>query len=405
MESKDYEKDAQDTLAIFILIIGGVVALLYFVPEVYQLPWFVVKKVELYFIMAISFFDANHHIISVKMAENVSFIDEKLSEIPIGDFYWSGMNNTDRATLFFGYIFNVVLIFLGAKLAFANNEVFNKRHDLESILKVTSQIWRTQRYLIKYNPLEISGYNATKSQFRVRDKPIQYLIDNGVLTFANDDYAINRQSLQDLYRRQLGSEFTSVDNLRDFEKVLFAAFAVVLCSINLKLKKLEKVKDAKTEAEKLLGDMSYYYNDEYSLKDVLKSTNKIIKYALKQDVIKILLTKHAYNSTLLRGMFFKVRKASGVFPASVFSFIALEDRAQFVSLFDEGMPESSVETYAISTNCMYEIQTNRKCLIIHTTRMEKYIDIYLARSKYTKKKALLAKSDSETGEIKNVSVL
>ncbi|MBO1897677.1 hypothetical protein HNW13_018220 [Shewanella sp. BF02_Schw] len=405
MESKDYEKDAQDTLAIFIIVIGGVFALIYYVPEVYQFPWFIVKKLELYIIMGLSILDINHHIVSIQMAENISFIDEKMSEIPIGDFYWSGMINTDSATTYFGYIFNVLLIFFGAKLAFANNEVFNKRHDLESILKVTSQIWRTQRYLIKYNPLEISGYDATKSKFRVRDKPIQYLVDNGVLTFANDDYAINRQSLQDLYRKQLGKEFTSVDNLRDFEKVLFAAFALVLCGVNLKLKKLAKVKDAKTEAEKLLGDMSYYYNDEYSLKDVLKSSNKIIKYALKQDVIKALLTNHAYNSTLLRGMFFKVRKASGVFPASVFSFIALEDRSQFVSLFDEGMPESSVETYAISTNCMYELQTNKKCLLIHTTRMEKYIDIYLARSKYTKRKSLTAKVDGDTGQVNNVSIL
>jgi len=405
MENQDYEKSAKDTLAIFVLLIGGFAALVYFVPEVYQLPWYLTKKVEVYAILLIGYLDVGGVLVSDELEDNVKFINDKMSEIPIGDYYWSGMRNTDSATVIFGYIFNLILIFIGAKLAFANNEVFKTRHNLESIIEVTSRTWRTQRYLIKYNPLELSGYDATKSNYRVRDKPINYLIEHGVLSIKQDDYAINRQALQDLYRKQLGKEFTSVHDMRDFEKVLFAAFSLVLCNVDLKLKKHKKVKDAKRSAEELLGDMSYYYNDEYSLKDVMRSANKIIKYALKQQEIQEILACHAYDTTLLRGMFFRVRKASGVFPAAVFSFIAIEDRLQFVSLFDEGMPESSIESYAIATNCLHELQTSRRCMQMHTVRMEKYIDIYLARSQYTKKKMLTESHDKESKAIRNVSVL
>ncbi|QIR16509.1 hypothetical protein [Shewanella aestuarii] len=405
MDQNDYEKDAKDTLAIFVILIAGAVALVYFVPETYQLPWYLTKKLEFYLILGISHIDVKGVIVSKEMLENAHFINEKLNEIPIGDFYWEGMNNTDKATFRYGLVFNFILIGLGAKLALANSEKYKTRHNLESLLKFTSAKWRTQRYLIKHNPLEVSGYDATKSNFRVRDKPIDYLTKNGVLAFDGDNYAFNRVALQDLYQKQLGPENTGLEGLRDFEKVLFAAFSLVLCCIDIKTQKTSGVKESKAQAEELLGDMSFYYNDEYSLKDVMAKANKINAYAIKQDRIKKIMANHAHNTTLLRAMFAQVRKDSGVFAAAMFGFIALEDRVQFVSLFDEGAPESAIETYAIELNLHYEQQTGHKCLMMHTARMEKYIDLYLARAQFNKKKSLTSKSDKETGQIKQAPII
>ncbi|GGB65973.1 hypothetical protein GCM10011607_28340 [Shewanella inventionis] len=399
MDNKDYEKEAKDTLSIFLILIAGAVALVYFVPETYQLPWFITKKAEIYLIIGLSYVDLKNVIVSREMLENALFINQKLNEIPIGEFYWEGMNNTDKATHFFGYVFNVILFGLGAKLAFTNNEKFKTRHDLESLLKFTSVKWRTQRYLIKHNPLEVSGYDATKSNFRVRDKPIEYLKRNGVLIFDGDNYAFNRVALQEVYQKQLGPENNGIDGLKDFEKVLFAAFSLVLCCIDQKTNKTSGVKASKIEAENLLGDLSFYYNDEYSIKDVLSKAKKINNYAVKQEKIQKILANHAHNTTLLRSMLSQVRKQSGVFAAALFGCIALEDRVQFVSLFDEGAPESAVETYAIELNLHYEQQTGRRCLMMHTARMEKYIDIYLARAQYNKKKSLSTKTDNDTGQI------
>jgi hypothetical protein len=383
-EAQDYDRSAKDSIAILVMVFAALFSLIYFLPEFHQGLWFAIKKIEIYAILIISKIDVGGMLISNQMAENVDFINEKINEIPIGSFKWRGMINTDAATGYFAYVFNVILILTGLVLALKNKEEFKTRYDLESLLEITSRTWRTQRYLLKYNPLKISGYDATKSNFRLRDKPVSYLENNNVITFEGNDFFVDKIQLGDVLQKQLGKEFTSVKEMKDFEQVLFAAFALVICQINKKCKPVKKVAEAKIVSEDLLGDLSYFYNDEFSLSDMMKSVRKINDYALKQDKIKNIVNRHAFDTTLLRGMLAEVRKSAGVYASALFSCIAVEDRVQFVSLFDEGMGESGVEVYAIKQVLMYEMKFNKKCLKADPARAERMIDMYLTRAFYDK---------------------
>lgn len=401
--SEDYQKSAKDSLAQFIIFTGLIVGLVWLFPEVYQGPWWLLKKIEVEFVLFFS------NLFPPEFVKDTYKIKVLLSKYAIGDYRFSGMLNTDAYTQYrIGWVFNLILILVGFKLIRTNAEKFNKRHDLESLLEVTSRYWRFNRYLLTYNPSKISKLDlgCPTSNFRVRDKPIEYLVSKEVLSLLGKKYSINKQKLHTDSVNVLGDFYTDVDSFNREELVIFAGLALItggkpyhrgfkgllvdLVS-NLSIitnrefyKRWVKAKVVEI-AVNLYGDMSECYNKERDFDEVEVYAKAMALHAIRNPLVSTLCEQHAFKRTLLRRLLAEARNNAGVLPASYFGWIAITDRVLFVSMSDEGMGESSAETYAIKNHYMFEVLMQKPVFEIDIERHSSYIDSYMRKKDFTKK--------------------
>lgn len=397
--SEDVNAKAKDSFAIIVLTVGIVAFILWRFPEIYQASWWIVKKVEIEVLLLFSPF------LGEEVTEAAYRIKLLLSEIPIGEFKFAGMLKTDQFTLpYIGWVFNVILIIIGWSIINYNLlKKFTKRHDIESLLDVTSKYWRFNRYLLKYNPSKDTKLNASNSEsnFRFRDKPIDYLTKKEILTLVDKKYKINSSKLLSDSIEVIGKPFTGIDNLNKDELVVLAGLSLVasnkrfvrgfkgLLQTTPVLKSLPQVKMAASKrpmdlAVDLFGDMSECYNNERSFDEVIAHAKAILEITMESPEIKKIVSEHAYTSTLLRRMLIEARGKFGVISASIFGWIAINNRVLFVSMFDEGMAESSAEAYAIANHLRYEMLLKRGVYEIEIERHQSWIEMYLRRKGFSK---------------------
>ncbi|MBE8233460.1 MAG: hypothetical protein HAW67_06950 [Endozoicomonadaceae bacterium] len=389
--SEDYNKKATDSLIIFVGIIGLIIALIWFVPQIYQVPWWLFKKAEIEFSLFFpSLFDKNY-------LNGIETIKASLAAYDIGDYRFNGMMKADNYTFGkSGWIINVLILLYGLRTLLKNKETFKTRHNVETLLEETSKYWRFQRYLLSYNPLKLSNKDVTKTNSRVRDKPIDYLTKHEALTINNDKFKINRKQLAKIGNEQMGEKFTDMASLKRHEIVVMAILAIVITRdtssstlYNLLSKipfinKFDFVIDgrsttAKFKALGLSGDMAECYNSERAFIDVENNARSIMKKLHSDPKIKECFEQHAYVYTLLRRMLIEARRSLGVFPAAYFGWIAIEDRTLYVSMHDEGMAEAGVEAFMIKDHLQREMGLKKAVWHIDTTEYENNLDIYLRK--------------------------
>lgn len=400
--SEDYQKSAKDSLAQFIIFTGIIVGLVWYFPELYQGPWWLLKKIEVEFVLFFS------NLFPIEFVKDTYKINVLLSKYPIGEYNFTGMVNTDNYTQYrIGWVFNLILILIGIKLIRTNAEKFNKRHDIESLLEVTSRYWRFNRYLLAYNPSKLSKLDlgCPTSNFRVRDKPIQYLVSKGALSLLGNKYSIDKQKLYTDSVNVLGEFYTDLDSLNREELVIFAGLAQIIAGkpyirgfkgLFVELfstvsfiksrdfyKRWAKVKVVEI-AVSLYGDMSECYNKERDFDEVVAYAKAMAQHAISNPQVVALCNQHAFKRTLLRRLLAEARNNAGVLPASYFGWIAITDRVLFVSMSDEGMGESSAETYAIKNHYMFEVLMQKPVFEVDIERHIQYIDTYMRKKDFTK---------------------
>jgi hypothetical protein len=402
--SEDFEKGAKDSLALSIIVVAGVSLLLWKFPEIYQGPWWMLKWLEVEFILTL------RDLFSPEYVDAAYKIKQLLAKYPVGDYNFTGMVKTDQYTQWMtGWVFNAVLFIIGLRIVRRNAEKFNKRHDLESLLEVTSRHWRFNRYLLTHNPSKDTKLDlgCKTSNYRVRDKPIEYLTEKGILTLVGKKYKINRLKLIDDSTEVLGEHYTGIDSFNRDELVVFAGLAMIVSGRpyigglkeifldnfgqNRFLKKWDITNNyiknwSKTPVQvavELFGDMSECYNNERKFADVEDLARIIALQALESTEIQKICSQHCFKSTLIRRMQFEARASSGVLPSSYFGWIAVNHRTFFVSMSDEGMSESSAEAYAIKNHLMLEMLMEKPVYDVNVDRHIKWIDYYLHQKNYT----------------------
>jgi hypothetical protein len=402
--SEDYEKNTKDSLALAFLVVACVCLLLWKLPEIYQGPWWALKWLEVEFIIKFS------TLFTPEYVDGAYKIKQLLAKYPVGDYNFSGMVKTDQYTQWFtGWVFHAVLFIIGLKIVGKNSEKFNKRHDLESLLEATSKHWRFNRYLLTHNPSKDTKLDlgCKTSNYRVRDKPIEYLVEKGILRIVGKKYQINRLKLIDDSNEVLGEHYTGIESFNRDELVVFAGLAMVVSgrpyitwlkkTLLGSLGNIKKFKEweltkkyidewSKTPVQAavdLFGDMSECYNNERSFADVEELAKIIAAQALQSEKVQEICAQHCFKSTLIRRMFLEARACSGVLPSAYFGWIAVNNRRFFVSMSDEGMSESSAEAYAIKNHLMLEMLMGKPVYEVNVDRHIKWIEYYLKQKNYT----------------------
>lgn len=108
--------------------------------------------------------------------------------------------------------------------------------DMEDLIELqTRKTFRFNRHLIKHNPLSDKRLDTTRGIYAQRMQPIEYCKKQGILTLAdsvtsNDNltYHFNDQKAYEVMEKQLGKEFTRVENLADSEKWILASLLIYL---------------------------------------------------------------------------------------------------------------------------------------------------------------------------------
>lgn len=387
--SDDYNVKAKDSIALMVIIVAVIVIVLWKFPELYQGPWWIIKRIEVEIIIFA------RSLMPQDVVTGAYKIRDLLIEVPIGEFKFKGMVNSDNFTLpYVGWIFNLIIVVMGFTAIRKDVlKIHNKRHDIESILEETSKVWRFNRYLIKHNPLDDLKLiaNNQSSNFRFRDKPIEYLKRKEIITLNGSKYELSHIKLLDDSIFVLGEQYTGLNCLNRDELVLMAGLSLIVTSkpfyrgfkgvfYNSPLSKFLKIKGslkAMDVAVGLFGDMSECYNDERSFDEVEDYARAILDETLINPKVAEIVSQHAYKSTLLRRMLIEARSSYGVISPAIFGWIAINNRVLFVSLSDEGMAESSVEAYAIANHLKYELLLKRAVFEIDIERFEVWISHYL----------------------------
>ncbi|MFV7771968.1 hypothetical protein [Shewanella marisflavi] len=388
-DDKDYYTRATDIVAFMGVMIVIVVAVIYLFPQIYQGPWWLLKRIEVEIVLQLNaLFDRD----TVKAAY---IIKKELAATAIGDYKFSGMNNSDNALKWsIAWIWGALLVGIGVYRVMRHKEPEYKTwHNVDSLIEVMSQQFRFMSWLTEYNPLEMSGRDLTKSEFRMREKLIPYGTQKGFLEIDGHEYKFHPEQVDQELEYQLGPLHTGKDSWTPNEKVLVLAFATVALGKVFKSGVLptmfqgmfkKYLRKPKMEAIEILGDISDAFAKKRSFADVYENADRLLELVYKEEEFQKICRQHAFKSTLIRRLLKEARGAAGVLPAAYFSWIALEDRRLFVSLFDEGMPEAGVEVYQIKQHLMEELLKGKAVYNIKRERFIKFCEFYLNNKGYKK---------------------
>ncbi len=391
-EDREYYTRATEFIAFIAILVTLFVALLYFFPEIYQGPWWLLKRIEVEFVLT---FNALFERDTLKAAY---LIKKELAAKPIGEYNFAGMQYADNALKWSSsWIWGPILIALGLFRLFRYREPEYKTwHTVDSLIEVMSKQYRFMAWLTEYNPLEMAGRDLTKTDFRIREKLIPYGERKGFLKIDGHQYTFYPDKVDEELEYQLGPLHTGKDSWTPNEKVLVLAFATVALEKVFKSNSAftwfyglfgKVLRKPKMEAVEILGDISEAFAKKRSFEDVYANADSLLEQVYQDEKFQELCRQHAFKSTLIRRLLAEARLAAGVLPAAYFSWIALEDRRLYVSLFDEGMPEAGVEVYQIKQHMMEEQLKKKAVYNIKRERFLKFGEFYLQSKGYKKAKS------------------
>lgn len=402
------------------LLIAVISCLFYFLDELITIPWAAVRFIESYMWTHVLFFLPD--IMTLPHAE----LREKLMTIDS----WVDIGYKDAYQFEYSVLFRTTWIYLIPTIKFALLIVLKKRPldeartrlNVDELLKVQTETWRFNRYLLKYDPTKAS-LDVQSSVYAVREGILSGLKRTQIMTVDRDtnSICIDAERAHKVFSEQLRHRVDSPDDIYNMPFIiqfLFVVFSLREESLNdvydatEKKKALRKIKAlrllrsinrtfplpvlnkridkrlAGVEMEyayadydltslmplelsynenvraQLLGDYSYYLNDEMSLKSIKQKVSSLLPMMLANSKIQSYFKEHAYMETLLRRLIFESRRF-GKMPPSQFTFVKIIDRQLWYALSDEGLPGGAIEAIGVYSHYKLEEQTGIRQIFPH----------------------------------------
>lgn len=362
-------------------------------PKYVAVPWGCYKYVEVGILKNFTL------IFSDSSIELMNKLHNKLEVANFSAISYGAIGKVESALFYvYGWVYSAILMLLGIKLYKRRSKTWKTTHTIDSLLKSQSTLWRFQRYLIKHNPHNDSK-DVTKGVFRMREKPHAFLMKNNVIDGVKNEEGEYTGEISfdvDVYSRvlteQVGKPFRGLSDLTVHEKRMFALLGLYFLKnvplsgfyehwvgffnkkyFNLSLravinftfgwwswltgdnsfipKKLWSMDEFSitNRRDKLFGDISYAYNDEYSFADIESMVQRYCELIVEAQGFKDVLKEHFFTRTLLRRMLEETR-TTGVLPTDYFGWLKMEDRTLWYTLNDLGLPESSAETHGVKSH-------------------------------------------------------
>jgi hypothetical protein len=345
-------------IVIAIFLVALIMSFTFF-SSFYVGVWISVKKLELFLLSPFHFIFSDE---SVKLLEyyREAFNDpNKVATLDLGNV----LNIESRLLRMYSWIYPVILIFVGLKTIFVTKGKYNKPHTMESLLEQeTKTIWRFNRHLVKYNPLN-ETLDITQGIYSIRQKELRFCTDNDIL-FKEDEedefYNFNRSVAEDIFNNQMGLVYKGATSLKDEESWLMASFLLYLDS-------------KKDDAFDMLGDASFVYADQMDRAYANNKARTIIEKYNKSKQLRQAEKQHAYVYTVLMRLFFEA-KDMGEFSAAKFTWLKLYNRTLWYALLDVGMTDTgSIEAAGPETHYQAEFAFQRYHVVPKTKQYVDYL--------------------------------
>jgi hypothetical protein len=379
--ASEQNPDIDDSL-FYLVVLLVFIAQFWMFSDFYKGAWVNLKIGEIYLMKPFHFMISDNSIQMLNYYESALQDSNKLITLDIETIIVIERN------LFFVYVwlYPAFLIFSGIKRIFSKpkNE-YTEEHTMDTLIEQeTKTIWRFNRHLNKYNPLN-ETLDITEGVYSIRLKELKYCTLNNILVkqdIEDKNYIFQRDVAIDKFKKQMGPLYYGTDSMLDQERWLLAAFLLF-------------VSNSKEFAFDIMGDASFYYNDEMKKEEV----NQRVKYVLDsfkageskfpaptfaeklhswsigegfkikgdetdykfgQNVLVKTEKKHAYTYTLLMGVF-EQAKDMGEFSAAKFTWIKTYNRELHFSLLDVGMEgNGSIEAAGPETHYQAELAFEKK---------------------------------------------
>ncbi|PKM47019.1 MAG: hypothetical protein CVV05_00960 [Gammaproteobacteria bacterium HGW-Gammaproteobacteria-1] len=335
----DLGRDLENLLFFALLFVATAVGL-YLYPFPASWAWHWLTTFEVFLLEQVDFI----------LPENVRYslptIKEGLDRHAAGAVPWRTMLKVETVLFPFNSIIYTVIIGSVGSWIWFGATWHHQRHSTETLLNIMTRTFRFSRMWVKYNPLKTGGGDITKGPFRLSISPAEFASEhNLIIRILGQENQFHRGGATKALTAQLGPRFTGIKDLDEQERWLAAAF-------------LLRAHRKKKESDELLGDISYFYADEFAKADVNESANKALKQFGDGEVARRLAKAHAYKYTWFTGLMNEA-KACGKLNTSKVPWVILKDRTLFFALNNLLRPAVHTEALAAAIHYQAEIEKGK----------------------------------------------
>lgn len=325
---------------IFIAAIPVVIGVaLYFFPFPASWVWHYLTYAEVTLLLFVADFLPDN------VNQSLGVIMAGLQQNEAGSVGWGTMMKVESVLFPFNSMFYAVPVGLAAFWLWRMAEPHHQRHTTETLIENQTRRWRFSRMWVKYNPIKESGGDVTKGKFRIPESPEDFASSRGLIQHVlGEKTQFLGDKANEVMLNQLGPAFTSLNDLQEHEQWLAAAL-------------LLRADRKKSESDTLLGDISYYYADQFSKRDIDKNVAKIIKHYQSHDLVTEINRKHNFTLTWFVGLMDKAT-ICGKITTSMFPWVILCDRTLFFTLNNFGRQSLIIEALAPTVHYQLEKHAN-----------------------------------------------
>lgn len=301
-----------DTFLGFAALFGLVIGAAYLYPFPFSWCWHWLARGE------VAVLDWFYPILPAHTQRALRIIGEGLHATVPGSLPWHTIYVSEMSLWPFSGILYAIPILIVSFVLRRFSEPHHQRHTTETLIEVQTRVWRFSRMFVKHNPLKVSR-DITKGPWRISETPEAFARRVGALhlTLGRPAEFDPTAALGPL-RHQLGVRFTGLQTLARYEQWLAAPL-------------LLRADGKKEDSDRLLGDISYHFNDEISQGAIERHVRKTLKRYEGHAIVERLTRRHAYVRSWLIGLFIEAR-ACGKISTSQVPWLLLVDRTLFFAL-------------------------------------------------------------------------
>ena len=312
---------------------------LYFYPFPASWAWHYITYAEVYTLQFASGILPDH------VGQSLSVIQKGLNQTEPGSQGWDTIMKIEKILFPFNSLFYALPIGLSAFWLWRMAEPHHQRHSTETLIETQTRKWRFSRMWVKYNPIKDAHGDVTKGPFRIPDSPEVYATKHELVQrVLGQDTRFLAEKAKKVMLEQLGPLFTTLDSLQEHEQWLAAAL----------LLRSDRKKD---ESDTLLGDISYFYADQFNKSEISNTVKKTLKHYQSHPLVAELKRKHAFTFTWFVGLMDQAA-ICGKITTSMFPWVILCDRTLFFTLNNLGRQSLIIEALAPSVHYQLEKRAN-----------------------------------------------
>jgi len=229
---------------------------------------------------------------------------------------------------------------------------YRRKHNVESLLEFQSSNFPIIAPFVDFNPAEQpprppgSDVPAELPAFAEALGPEEWLAYNQIPV---PDGVVNVKATKKAFKRQLGGRWVGVKGLRDYEKVLLAAFCL-------------KAARKRGVADDLLGKLALCWSHKGGMKvsrKVLNEAQKVLRNRKMAEATLAECNLHAFKTSALIRALQYARSEGGVLAPSQFLWLRAVDRNLWYPLNNVGRQSLHIEAMGAMAHFKAERMTKR----------------------------------------------